>query len=155
MIKQIIPEEFCLNCRLCCRFVEQDSVWVPCLLDDEKKKLKEDKIKLIFSKKEGVYFCSFLEPETNKCKIYKDRPFECQLYPFLINLKDKKLFLSLDLNCPYIKEKLNSSELQKYIIYLLNFLNTSKKNILNNPQILNTYKDVLDISPLDFTYVSK
>jgi Fe-S-cluster containining protein len=155
MIKQIILKDFCLNCRLCCRFNEPDSVWVPHLLDDEKKRLNEDKIKLIFSEKEKVYLCSFLEPETNKCKIYKNRPLECQLYPFLINLKDKKIFLSLDLNCPYIKEKLNSLELQEYISYLLNFLNTSKKIILDNPQLLNTYKDVLDISPLEFTYASK
>jgi Fe-S-cluster containining protein len=150
MIKQIILKDFCLNCRLCCRFNEPDSVWVPHLLDDEKKRLNEDKIKLIFSKKEKVYFCSFLEPKENKCKIYKNRPLECQLYPFLINLKDKKIFLSLDLRCPYIKERLNSSQVKEYINYLCGFLKASKKLILDNPQILQTYADVYDISLLDF-----
>jgi len=150
MIKQIILKDFCLNCRLCCRFNEPDSVWVPHLLAAEKKRLNEDKIKLIFSEKEKVYLCSFLEPETNKCKIYKNRPLECQLYPFLINLKDKKIFLSLDLRCPYIKERLNSSQVKEYINYLCGFLKGSKKLILDNPQILQTYADVYDIYSIDF-----
>ena len=150
MIKQIILKDFCLNCRLCCRFNEPDSVWVPHLLAAEKKRLNEDKIKLIFSEKEKVYLCSFLEPETNKCKIYKNRPLECQLYPFLINLKDKKIFLSLDLRCPYIKERLNSSQVKEYINYLCGFLKGSKKLILDNPQILQTYTDVYDIYSIDF-----
>jgi len=150
MIKQIILKNFCLNCRLCCRFNEPDSVWVPHLLAAEKKRLNEDKIKLIFSEKEKVYLCSFLEPETNKCKIYKNRPLECQLYPFLINLKDKKIFLSLDLRCPYIKERLNSSQVKEYINYLCGFLKGSKKLILDNPQILQTYTDVYDIYSIDF-----
>jgi Fe-S-cluster containining protein len=53
------------------------------------------------------FICSFLNLNDNKCKIYARRPFECQLYPFLINLKGKRIILNLDLNCQYLKEKLN------------------------------------------------
>ncbi|MFA4842742.1 MAG: YkgJ family cysteine cluster protein, partial [Candidatus Omnitrophota bacterium] len=102
MIKQIIPQEVCLKCQGCCRFSEKDSVWSPSLLDEEAESLGQKKILLIASAAGNVFFCSFFEPEKNACKIYSRRPFECQLYPFLLKRKDKKTFLAVDPKCPFI-----------------------------------------------------
>jgi Fe-S-cluster containining protein len=162
MIKQFVPQEFCLKCKGCCRFKDMDSVWAPCLLEEEIQGLLDKKIPpaAISSERRllpvpqpgaGGYVCPFLNIADNKCKIYGFRPFECQLYPFLINLRNKRVLLTLDLNCPYIKENLKSEELKAYTEYLATFLNSpqKKKLLKDNPHVLQAYEEVLDLIELD------
>ncbi len=162
MIRQLIPQEVCLKCRGCCRFKQMDSAWSPCLLDEEIQDLLDQKIPPAFisaDKKllpipepQGVGFiCPFLEAKDNKCKIYELRPFECQLYPFLIHLRGKKVILTLDLNCPYVREHLKSVGFKIYTDYLINFLNSpaQTKILKDNPQIIQAYEEVMDIIELD------
>jgi len=161
MIKQFIPQEFCLKCQGCCRFKEYNSVWLPCLLEEEIQDLLDKKIPplsisidkriqpLPHPKGEG-FVCALFDIKDNKCKIYDFRPFECQLYPFLINLRGKKIILTVDLNCPYIRENLKSKEFKDYIAYLVGFLNSAAqiKLLKNNPQILQAYEEVAKIVEL-------
>lgn len=160
-IKQFVPQEVCLKCQGCCRFKEMDSVWLPCLLDEEIQDLLDRKIppasisidrkiQAIPHPNQEGFICPFLNLEGNQCKIYAYRPFECRLYPFLIALREKKILLTLDLNCPYIKEKLNSKELKEYTEYLTSFLNLPSQVMVfkENPQLLQAYQDVLDIIEL-------
>lgn len=164
MIKQFVPESICLKCLGCCRFREADSVWLPCLLDEEIQDLLDRKIppaaisinrkiQPIPNSKQDGFICPFLNMEGNICQIYSFRPFECQLYPFLIALRDKQILLTVDLNCPYIKENLNSKELEKYTDYLVSFLNSPPqiKILKNNPQIIQAYQEILDLVELKFT----
>jgi Fe-S-cluster containining protein len=162
MIKQFIPQEVCLKCQGCCRFKEQDSVWSPCLLDEEIQDFLDKNIPplcLSLDKKlmpipnpqgEG-YICSLFDAQVNKCKIYEFRPLECRLYPFLISLRNKKVLLTVDLNCPYIKEKISSKEFKEYTDYLTDFLNSPKQLELlkDNPHILRAYEEVLDVIELN------
>lgn len=161
MIKQFIPQEFCLNCKSCCRFKSMDSVWSPCLLDEEIQDLLDRKIPpaaislnrrlLPIPEPQGQgYICPFLNIQDNKCKIYEFRPFECQLYPFLINLRNKKVLLTVDLNCPYINKNSKSKELKEYTEYLITFLNSPKqiKLLKDNPHIIQAYEEVSDLIEL-------
>ena len=164
MIKQFVPSEVCLKCLGCCRFKETDSVWSPCLLDEEVLNLidKEgipaaslsiDRILQLVPNPNGEgFFCPFLKIEDNKCQIYAMRPLECQLYPFLISLRHKKVLLTVDLNCPYVKDKLNTPEFKEYTDYLAAYLNSpAQLRILKeNPQILQAYEDVLDVVELEW-----
>ena len=136
MIKQFVPSDFCLKCRGCCRFKEANSVWNPCLLDEEIQLLMDkpgipaatisiDRRIQSIANPDGVDFlCPFLETLDNKCKIYNTRPFECQLYPVLLNLRKGKVLLTVDLNCPYVEEQINSQQAKDYILYLTNYLNS-------------------------------
>lgn len=161
MIKQFVPQEFCLKCRGCCRFKEANSVWLPCLLEEEIQDLLDRnipaasiavdrRIQPIPDPKQEGFICPFLNTQDNKCKIYQFRPLECQLYPFLISLRDKRVLLTVDLNCPYVSESLKSSRLKDYTDYLAAFLNSAKlKKILkDNPQLIQAYEEVLDIIEL-------
>jgi len=162
MIKQFVPQEECLKCKGCCRFSEENSVWSPCLLDEEIQELLDKKIPSAsismdrrihpVPAQEGGYICPFLDPQENKCKIYGFRPLECRIYPFLICLRDKKVLLTVDLNCPYIKQKLNSKELKEYTDYLAAFLNSPQaiKILKSNPQIIQAYEEVLDLFELNY-----
>ncbi len=162
MIKQVVPQEVCLECQGCCRFQKIDSVWSPCLLDEEIQDLLDKKIPpacissnkklLLIPNAQGTGFiCPFFDAKDNKCKIYGFRPFECQLYPFLINLRGGKVILTLDLNCPYVREHLKNDEFKIYTDYLIIFLNSSAqvKILKDNPQIIQAYEEVLDIIELD------
>jgi len=164
MMKQVIPQDVCLKCQGCCRFGEQDSAWVPCLLDEEIQSLLDKqglppallsagkKIQPVGSPAGEGFICAFFDPQANKCKIYDCRPFECQLYPFLINLRVNKVLLTVDLNCPYVKEHLNTKEFQEYSAYLAAFLNqpSQLKLLKGNPQVIQAYEEVLDIIELKF-----
>ena len=166
VIKQFVPQEFCLKCRGCCRFKEINSVWSPCLLDVEIQELLD---------KEGIpavsisvdrriqpipipgaegFVCPLLESRDNKCKIYQQRPFECQLYPFLINLRKDKLLLTVDLNCPYIASEINSQAAKDYIVYLSNFLNSpgQLKMLKDNLQVIQAYEEVREVAELNLPH---
>jgi len=162
MIKQFVPQEFCLECRSCCRFKESSSVWSPCLLDEEIQGFLDRKdipvvsisidrrIQPVPNPDGADFLCPFLGARDNKCAVYATRPFECQLYPFLINLRKGKVLLTVDLNCPYVYEKINSPEAREYINYLCGYLNSSErlKMLKNNPQIIQAYEEVREIAEL-------
>lgn len=162
MIKQFVPQEACLKCQGCCRFAQIDSVWSPCLLDEEIQDLLDKdippalisadrKIRPIAHPQGKGFICAFFEAQGNKCKIYAYRPFECQLYPFLINLRGGKILLTVDLNCPYIKDKLESKEFKEYAEYLASFLNSPPqiRILKDNPHLIQAYEAVLDLVELD------
>ena len=166
MIKQFVPEEVCLQCRGCCRFSESDSLWLPCLLDEEILELADKKdipaVSLSLDKRimpnalagETGFICPFLNREDNKCRIYNSRPFECQLYPFLLSLRQKKVLLTVGLNCPYIQDKINTQEFKEYTRYLTDLLNSPQylKILKNNPQIIQAYAEVLDVVELNIPH---
>lgn len=169
MIKQFVPEEFCLKCRFCCRFKEDNSVWSPCLLDQEVQELMDKKdipaasifadrrLHLINNPEGEGFICPFLEVKNNQCKIYSLRPLECQLYPFLLNLRKGKVLLTVDLNCPYLCQKIDTPEANDYIIYLTELLNTLKmiKLLKENPQIIQAYEEVREVAEINLPYEIK
>jgi Fe-S-cluster containining protein len=100
---------------------------------------------------EDNFVCPFLEAKENKCKIYSLRPFECQLYPFLINLRHKRVLLTVDLNCPYLKEKINTPGFKEYVEYLTSYLNSPQqlRRLKDNPQVLQAYEEVTELIELN------
>ena len=166
MIKQFIPKDYCLRCKGCCRFKEEDSVWAPCLLDVEMQELVDKKdipavsisadkrIHPVFNSEEDSYLCPFFNPGNHRCRIYEFRPFECQLYPFLLNLREaRRAVLTVDLNCPYVKEKIGNAEFKAYTDYLTAFLNSPKqiKLLRENPHLVQAYEDVAEIIELNIS----
>ncbi len=164
MIEQILPQEVCLKCRGCCRFKKINSAWSPCLLDEEIQDLLDkdipgafisaDKKLLLVQNPQGEDFvCPFLNIKDNKCKIYGLRPFECQLYPFLISLRQGKVILTLDLNCPYVNKHLKDTDVKKDTYSLIAFLNSPAclKTLKDNPQIIQAYEEVMDIIELELS----
>ena len=169
MIKQFVPQEFCFKCQGCCRFKEANSVWSPCLLDEEIQELLDKpgipaasisidrRIQPIANPQGADFICPFLQILDNQCKIYSTRPFECQLYPFLINLRKDKVLLTVDLNCPYVYEKINSQEAKDYIVYLTHYLNSGARRSMlkDNPQIIQAYEEVREVAELNLPHEIK
>ncbi len=79
-----------------------------------------DKIPLVEVNR--TYFCSFLNMSDNHCIAYSNRPLECKLYPFLLNRSHGRLYLAVDLKCPFAREQLKSVQFREYCAYLVSAL---------------------------------
>ncbi|MCU0666331.1 MAG: YkgJ family cysteine cluster protein [Candidatus Omnitrophica bacterium] len=161
-LKQIVPESFCLKCQGCCRFRQANSPWLPCLMHEEIQDLLDRKIppvsisidrkiQPVFDPQSEMYLCALLDKPSNKCKIYGFHPFECQLYPFLINLRQDKAIITVDMNCPYVEKSAHTQEFRDYVKYLTEFLNAPEqiKLIKNNPQNLEAYEELAKVIELN------
>ena len=147
-IKQLIPEDFCLQCRGCCRFSQQHSIWQPHLLEEEKQALGE--IIAVASPEENNFVCGNLSRADNKCEIYERRPFECQLYPFLLDRKNHKVFLALDLNCAFVRKNSDDLKLKEYARSLSELIQSKGciDKLKNDPLLALEYEGVIDLIEL-------
>ncbi len=130
-IQQFVPSTVCLSCDGCCRFKESDSPWRPKMgKEDVANTVHKGLAESIFAQVldsdghiktkscDDGHICSFFNKEHNTCRIYTGRPFECQLYPFILEQKQGRVALSVHLNCPFVQEKRNTPEFDEYVAYL-------------------------------------
>jgi Fe-S-cluster containining protein len=147
--EELIPEGYCLSCRGCCRFAEKDSVWLPHLLGEEKKQLAE--ISVLPDPRQENYFCVFLDTKTNKCQVYAKRPFDCRLYPFLINRLNGGVFLGIDPNCVFVKDNLGKKGFRESLLKIGRSCQSEGfRNILKgNPCLIQAYEGILHLVRID------
>jgi len=152
-MKQFVPNEVCLKCQICCRFSDRVSVFRPVFLNQEiDTLLKEtgerdffDRDNRLTLKKYGreTYCCPFFEAKDNRCSVYSRRPLDCRLYPFVIAEQKEKIFLGIDLNCPYAYKNYHSAECSGYADYLIDYLH-SRVGIEGISLIASDYGDYLN-----------
>lgn len=168
MIKQFIPKNFCLSCKGCCRFSQSDSVWTVRLLANEKDKFFRQHGKAIVDKKgqkfrlkplkdKSGFFCPFLCLKNNTCAVYRKRPFECMLYPFVLSRKGPKVFLCADANCRFVAGNMAGEDFKEYCRYLSGCLKRPYYISLlrKNPHIIQQYPGVEYIEELRLNNISR
>ncbi|MFH1622642.1 MAG: YkgJ family cysteine cluster protein [Candidatus Omnitrophota bacterium] len=167
-LKQLIPEEYCLKCDVCCRFVEPHSIWSPLFTNSEINYLVEKDIlpPLVFTthpdtqknnpraqrinliQDRDIFICPCFNSPDNRCKIYIDRPFECRLYPFLLTKKEGQIYLAIDKKCPYLNS-VEEDKIKSYTGYL--------KRELKKPEAISFVKQIkdlfLDYPPKDLEFL--
>jgi len=160
--RQFVSSGTCLKCDGCCRFAQQDTAWSPVLLDKEIDELTGKGIipqdsrftKKILLKPQGnteSFICTFFNPRENKCLVFPYRPFDCRLYPFLLARRAKRIFLAVDLHCPFIKKNIKAKEFKNYITYLIKLFNGRNFSALikNNPHIAQEYPEITILKELN------
>jgi len=160
---QIIPNDVCLSCDVCCRFLESDSQLAPICTEKEKQKLisdgadptlfqpqtdgKSSQIKLKPHK--HYYLCPFFEPKTNECTIYNNRPLDCQLYPFALMFNEDKtqVVLGVDMLCPFSEVKYDTKTFQQHLQLVINYVETEEiSNIITeNWSLIGNYQDTVKV----------
>jgi Fe-S-cluster containining protein len=95
-----------INCETCGARCCMDPL-APILLPEEEEVLKDisvvvgtpfRKMRVIPKREDGS--CVFLDEDAQACRIYERRPFECRIYPFLLDF-EKGPHIQLDpLICP-------------------------------------------------------
>lgn len=115
-MKNITNSKICLKCKGCCIFDNKDNYLAPFITIKEarfinkKYIVKRNKfLQLKLSKASGnidCLTCPFLDKKNQKCKIYKNRPLECSLWPFVIgwdkSRKDIYLWVVNSRWCPAV-----------------------------------------------------
>ncbi|MCR4337343.1 MAG: phosphatidylglycerol lysyltransferase domain-containing protein [Candidatus Omnitrophica bacterium] len=150
-LKQYVPSSVCLSCDGCCRFKEQNSRWRPRVGLQEKTQLslaekifatavdEEGSLKTISCG--GMHLCQFFNATDHTCGVYQNRPFECQLYPFLLTRWQGKVAICVHWNCPHVQKHFGSLEYQKYVQYLQDYFGQAevKEFVEKNPGLIGDY----------------
>ena len=133
---QFVPQNICLSCQGCCRFIDEKSDWRP---REPEGRVKTKKIR-------DVFYCQFLEEKSNECSKYIKRPLQCVFYPFLIEKKNNQIALSVHLACPYIQEHRHAKDFDMHQEKLKGFL--SKNNfaafLKDNEYLIEDYSSYPD-----------
>jgi len=89
------------------------------------------------------YICHFFSPVNNSCGIYHVRPFECQLYPFLL-IREKNIYkCGVHLLCPHVSDVRHTEGWPNYLRHLKDFF--ARKDVRaflkRNPDLFGEYPD--------------
>lgn len=133
-MKNIVNTKDCQACKWCCIFFNKKEESLSPFFSDveyekisDKTNIKKNKngffqAKVIESKQnEKNYVCSFLDEGKYSCSIYKKRPIDCIIWPFVVGWdKDEKniyLWVVNKSSCPVVDiDKINKSTVVDEII---------------------------------------
>ncbi len=160
---QIIPSEVCFSCDVCCRFLDKNSPLAPIFTDIEKNRIiSQGANPSLFQQKEDgnssqiklkphndFYICPFFEPETSRCTIYENRPFDCQLYPFslMFNQDRSSVVLGVDMLCPFGETHFETDTFKRHIQHVIDFVESDlvKEQICTNWSLIGEYQDTVKV----------
>jgi Fe-S-cluster containining protein len=159
LFPQIMPQDFCLACKGCCRFDDARSVWRPKVARTEQifvdlqDKLDADQYLVTEQTGHGCQ-CVFLNEENNHCAVYAMRPAECIMYPFLLMRAAGSVVIGMHLSCPYVQEEEGSPYFEEKIQEVktfclepgfLSFIDENPELIADYPTYLNEIKILFEI----------
>ncbi len=171
-LKQLIPSQTCLACEVCCRYPDRQSPMAPVFSREELQKAVELGLpkqsfptpehgrgaRIRVTAGESCYRCPAFVPGTHECTIYPERPFDCQLYPYLLmfNPNKSKIHLVMDPLCPFIQAHHNplspsvgegkgegENLMEEYGAYLHEYLSRTEviQWICQNQNLVSEYQD--------------
>ena len=165
-LPQLIPTARCLACDVCCRFPEKDSPLAPYFTAEEIRRAiqrgipperfsdeKGCRIELIPHPYGEGHLCPAFDPAVNGCRIYDDRPFDCQLFPLALMWDPAKstVLLGYDRKCPVIVETLFDTVPFEYARTLADRLESDEiiKMLQAHPGLIGACQDdVMILTPL-------
>ena len=120
-LPQLVPSRTCLQCDVCCRFPDPDSVLRPYFTENEITKALAGGVEATaFPDRRGAqvllvpaahgegYLCPAFHAETSTCRIYEQRPLDCQLYPLALMWDEPQgqVLLGWDTKCPFMRDEI-------------------------------------------------
>ncbi len=165
-LPQLIPGSRCLVCDVCCRFPAKDSPLAPYFTAEEIRGAIEGgvpperfsdpngcRIELISHPQGEGYICPAFDPAANGCRIYDDRPLDCQLFPLALMWDPAKstVLLGYDRKCPVLVETLFDTAPFEYARTLADRLESDEmiKTLGAHPGLVGAFQDdVMILTPL-------
>jgi uncharacterized protein len=165
-LPQLIPSSRCLACDVCCRFPEKDSSLAPYFTADEIRQAigrgipperfsdpNGGRIELIAHPNGEGYICPAFDPAANGCRIYDDRPLDCQLFPLALmwDSSGNTVLLGYDRKCPFIAETLFEAGPFEYSRSMAARLESDEtiKTLGAHPGLVGAFQDdVMILTPL-------
>jgi len=132
MLGNLLTQEDCQQCKLCCKFKPAELVEAPLFTTAQKNlvltKINPNvqflpvgqlwRIQLVKLPDQDKYLCPVLE-ENKGCQLGADRPFDCRIYPYLImRTSPTKLAISVVTTCPIFNAH-STEKLQAFLAHSL------------------------------------
>lgn len=166
-LPQIVPQSWCRDCQICCRFPATEDVQTPTWSAQEVQWAKKaggledwfapgkespSQVPVLQSYEKGCH-CPAFQVEKNICSIYSDRPLDCRLYPFVL-VRDSgrtRVTLAMDLKCPYLEKHGTDREVSDYSQRLSRYLESpaGDRYLSENPEIVGrSWPEFITVAPL-------
>ena len=153
MLNELISREDCANCRICCKFEEDELIDAPTFTKEQVDYIKKNIDKNIkFTKNGNIYQIKLIKYLSKyKCPLLSDtgcilpnkyRPFDCESWPFYVMKKDNTYVITKSNDCPIFK-KIDNKILIKYIED--KFLSLAIEIAKDHPDMVTNYNRDLDI----------
>jgi len=165
-LPQLIPNIKCLCCDVCCRFPEKNSPLAPYFTAGEVRRAIElgmdperfsnpsgGRIELIPHPRGDGFICPAFDPDSNGCRIYSDRPLDCQLFPLSVmwDPSGDVVLLGYDRKCPFVAESLFNGSLFEFGKSIASRIETdgTSQSLRDDPELVGQFQeDVLILTPL-------
>ena len=127
-LPQLVPSRTCLQCDVCCRFPDPDSALRPYFTENEITRAlaggveetafpnrRGSQVMLIPEPHGDGYLCPAFDAATSTCRIYQQRPLDCQLYPLALMWDEShgQVLLGWDTKCPFMRGEI-PAEIQRH-----------------------------------------
>ena len=128
VLPQLVPSRICLQCDVCCRFPDPDSALRPYFTENEITRAlaggvegtafpnrRGSQVILVPAPQGDGYLCPAFDAATSTCRIYEQRPLDCQLYPLALMWDEPhdQVLLGWDTKCPFMREEI-PGEIQRH-----------------------------------------
>jgi Fe-S-cluster containining protein len=165
VLPQLVPSRTCLQCDVCCRFPDPDSVLRPYFTESEiTRALTGGVEEKSFSNRRGSqvmlvpdphgdgYVCPAFDAPTSTCRIYEQRPLDCQLYPLALmwNEPQDQVLLGWDTKCPFMREEV-PGEIQRHADRVMTLLDQPdiRDQVVAHPRLIGRFQqDVVVLASL-------
>lgn len=166
-VPQIVPESWCLECRICCRFPAQEGVqlptwsaleagWIPASAAGRgwlKPHSGGPSLVPQLRKCAADLHCPAFSHEGNRCTIHPVRPLDCRIYPFTLarTASGSQTLLAMDRKCPYIQAHGSDPEMAAYVRRLAEHLDSPAglAYVEQNPRVIGTFwPEFVSVAPL-------
>jgi uncharacterized protein len=164
-LPQLVPSHTCLKCDVCCRFPDPDSALRPYFAENEITRAlaggveetafpdrRGSQVMLVPDPHGEGFLCPAFETTTSTCRIYEQRPFDCQLYPLAL-MWDKphdQVLLGWDTKCPFMREQI-PEEIQRHADRVMVLLDRPDihDHVVAHPRLIGEFQeDAVVLAPL-------
>src|SRR5262245_4933448 len=156
-LPQLVPSRICLQCEVCCRFPDPDSVLRPYFAENEITgavaeglegtafpNRRGSQVTLVPDPHGDGYACPAFDAATSTCRIYEHRPFDCQLYPLALmwSKQHDQVLLGWDTKCPFMREEM-PEEIQRHAERVMALLNQPgiHGQIVSHPRLIGRFQE--------------
>lgn len=151
-LPQLVPSRVCLQCDVCCRFPDPDSALRPYFTENEITRALAGGVEgTAFPNRQGSqvvlvsdphgdgYLCPAFDAATSTCRIYEQRPLDCQLYPLALMWDEPhdQILLGWDTKCPFMREEI-PREIQRHADRVMALLDQPdiRDQVVANPRLI-------------------
>jgi Fe-S-cluster containining protein len=156
-LPQLVPSRTCLQCDVCCRFPDPDSALRPYFTENEiALALAEGVVETAFPNRRGSqvilvpaphgdgYLCPAFDAATSTCRIYEQRPLDCQLYPLALMWDEPhdQVLLGWDTKCPFMREEI-PEEIQRHADRMMALLDQPgiRDQVVTHPRLIGQFQE--------------